>query len=827
MGVEIIERSTKYFNQFKNDPDFTANLLEFTNNFTGMVMENVKLVKEIEVSWFSKSSTTSSTWTVNHTDGTIFSTGGDFRKDGFAVGDTFLYEDLSVPAGVNFHGQITSISTTAIYFTLLAGSRTNVDTNAMIRGTTDLSAMNYRFGLIENAESFNVASKVSGNDQGYYGSQIGERLVPLGPRQTNLVTFQKLNQYCDWQTGSFKVAFVSDTYNPLSAQVGAQLFRIEHVFTVVPFYVDGELVNLQTDVVPNLFAGLNTLKYAYSPGFMTVASNPNTEKKIEVDNELGSVAWYNENFNGFNNNYQVNSVDYEEETTGNPADGILITSKTKVTLVVEKNNGNFVAAERGAVYISYLPDQAEYTDTVLTDLKENFLYDNAVNNGGLAANNGLEGIITDFEITNVVLNTMTFTFNVEYSLAQQLRLATLNSQSPRYFVVGVQLGDVTISAGNSDRVVILADVETYDESADIPGLWSFPKMNILTHEKEVGVDVGTTDVTAWNEDDLLVDLTMELNLNKDAVLNSLDFMVVAFDPITSNYFIIDKYSYNIFPATISSGVQQLILNTTRGYILLSGDQFNDVTLDVGANAAGFQQYDGVISQKVSWQEWVSNLNVDTVFFDSLEPQNNLNNKTSNYSFLNGYEIRLAFLGNLSGTSDLGISGLTNYLITTPALTVYNYEEDGGANIWSHTIETFDSTGTNNLGGAILTGQDTLFRTTWSNSGGAVTSLVGLWGINRIEQTGQIGYAITEMSSLNDPDTNQLLKAKSGFTLLDMYLSSGDVVLECLIDGSIAQSGINYNLSSRIQDDNIVSVSGKITEDGKDKATETNILKIVE
>jgi hypothetical protein len=422
---------------------------------------------------------------------------------------------------------------------------------------------------------------------------------------------------------------------------------------------------------------------------------------------------------------------------------------------------------------------------------------------------------------------MTLTFDVEYSNAQKIRLAGLDSQGVINFLIGVQLGDVTISSGNSNRVMILADANEYDASADIPDLMSFPKFDIYTHEKQIGVDTGTTDCTSWNEDGVVVDYTMQLNLNKDAVLNSLDFMLVAFDPITQIYFELDKYSFNIFPAIVSSGIQQLITNLNRGYILEGSDQFNDVILNVGANAGGLQDYDGRIGQKFSWQDWIENLAVDTVFYDASKPNNNFNLKTSNYSLLNGYEIRLAFFGNLTGTSDLGTSGLTDYLVVTPTLTVYDYEEDGGADVWSHVIETFDELGTVNLGGSVLTGQNTLFRTTWTNSGGSVTDLTDLWGINRIELTNQQGYQITEMSSLNAPDSNQLLIPKSGFTLLDIYLSGGDVVMECLIDGSVAQPNVNYNLSSRIQDDSAGVVDGKVTEAGVLKITEGSIQKIIE
>jgi len=808
--IEVVEQ--EFLNEFQNDVGFVSNPADVTANLAGAVMENVRIIQKVQVSWKSDAAP-GNEFIVSVGGLQITRANGSFIADGLSTNDL-----IRVSALGNF--QATVITPTQINFTAPIPLAAGPYQALTLEGVTPLTASVYKFGLIENSEQFNVVSKVSNNDQGFYGSGFG--LGPLGARDNvTVVQLQRLGVYNDWITGDVSVRYDSTINNDT-----IQIFEIIHDLTIVPYYLDGELSNLQNDVIPTLLAGLNSLKYVFSAGFRTVLSNPNTEKTADIDISLGAVAWFNENYNGFNNNYQINSVAYEEEATGNSADGLLIGSKTKVTIDVEKTTGNFIAGERAGVYVSYLPEQSEYTDTVLTDLKENFLYDNALNNEGVVAANG-QDFITNFEITNLVGNTMTLTFDVDYSIAQKVRLAGLISNNPIYFLIGVELGDATLTSANSDRILLLADTEKYDASADIPDLWSFPKMDLYTHEKQIGVDTGTTDVTSWNEDGIAIDFTMRLDLNKDALLNSMSMVLLAYDPITKIYFLIDQYNYNMFPAIVSSGVQQLIINADRGYILEGTDQFNDVSLSVGANAAGLQDYDGVIGQKFSWQDWIENLNVDTVFFDASKPQNNRNLKTSNYSLLNGYEIRMGFLGNLFGTGTLGTQGLTDYLVLTPTLTVYDYEEDGGADVWSQVVETYNEAATVNLGGAVLTGQNTLFRSTWTNSGGPVTSLVNLWGVNRIEETNQPAYAITEMSSLNAPDNNQLLIPTVGFTLLDMYLSGGDVIMECLIDGSVAQSGINYNLSTRIQDDTAGVVGGKITEAGVLKDTEGGVQKIIE
>ena len=258
MGVEILEISTKYYNEFKNGVGFTDSLLDFTNNFTGSVMENVKLVKQIDISWDSQSSE-SDRFNVDAINLRISRTGsGNFINDGFNVGDVFdLYDET--PA-IDFTGEITSISNTIIIFTVISGTPTgtiNGYSEAVIRGLTDLSSLIYGFGLIGNSETFNIESKVSGNDQAYYGSGIG--IDSGGGRSTTFVDLQKLGSYKDWQTGSLRCRYVS---NPSTY---VQRFEIEHEFTIVPYYLDGEISNLQNNVLPNLYTGLNTLKYAYNP----------------------------------------------------------------------------------------------------------------------------------------------------------------------------------------------------------------------------------------------------------------------------------------------------------------------------------------------------------------------------------------------------------------------------------------------------------------------------------------------------------------------------------------------------------------------------------
>ena len=801
MAITVTVANQKWFNEYKNGVGFASNPTDFALNLSGSIMEKVKVVTQIDVRW-NGSVTASELWSADVLLGTISKNTGSWVVDGFSVGDYCAWSQNGI---VTAYITITAISQSEleIYYTLSSGSITD-SANAALIGLTSLEALVYEFGLNTTGESYNNLSKISQNTQGYYSGGIGLD-TGGGVRSTAFVPLQKLGVFDDWITGSAKARFLS---NP---SYDVQRFEIEHEFMVNPYYLDGELPNLQTGIPPQILSGSNTLNYVYNPEFRSSLSNPNTAKSILVDNMLGAVAWYDENFNGFNVDYKINSISYKEQATGNTASGLLIGTKTTVTVQVEALNRSFVVGDKLGAFISYLPEQNEYTNTTLSNVQDNFFYDNAFQVSGGSGGVGVEGLISNIIVFTPIGSTLTMMFDVEYTSTQKAFLSSKFNTSPVYIAIGVQVGDVSLTNTGSDRVMLLADVELYDQSPDISDLMHVTKNQIYPHNQQIGVGNGFSNMVSWNEDGLVVDFEFDLNLNLSAVMNSLEFKIVAYNTITNQFWELDSYSFSPATSVVSGGVQQITANTTRNYILESGDQFNDVIINIGTQTAGLQKYSGRFAQKISWQDWVVNNATDTIFFDPSEPNNNFNDKASNYSLLNNYEIRLAIFSNISGTSPLGVSGATDYLFLSPNITVYDYEKDGLVTpVWSCEIETFDAINMTPLNGSVLSGIDTLFRCTWTSINAPITSLADIWGINRIEITNQPSYEITEMSSLNLPlSTGQQLLKPSVGTLLDVTLVGGNVVMECLIDGSLVTSGTNYNLSSRIQHD-VAPSEGKAT-----------------
>ena len=133
----------------------------------------------------------------------------------------------------------------------------------------------------------------------------------------------------------------------------------------------------------------------------------------------------------------------------------------------------------------------------------------------------------------------------------------------------------------------------------------------------------------------------------------------------------------------------------------------------------------------------------TIFYDSTENNDNFNYKSSNYSGLNNYEIKVGLFANVYGTNDFG-SGNTDYLAISPDLIIKDYDEP---TTFTNTIKTYHDITLVDLGGAIRTDGDTIFEITWVKDT-AFTDLSAVWAIHRIEPENNTSDEIYELSIRN-------------------------------------------------------------------------------
>jgi hypothetical protein len=589
---------------------------------------------------------------------------------------------------------------------------------------------------------------------------------------------ESLGSVKDWVTGEAKARYLgypSVLNDPNTPQEGAA-YEVTHEFIINPFYILNYRQFIDAGTIPELLAGDSSIKYSAELEFRKTLTNTGSSKKQTFDSLDGFVGWYGENFNGLNKDYQIKSIAYEDDATADPFDGININTATKVTITVEKIVGSITVYSCG-VYLIKVPDSEDDYIGTETDLVDNFLYKSETITSPATTSTNVT--------TSLVSGDLVIEYTVDYLTAEKLRLTTGDE-----YMLMIQVEDPGGVAGDSDRLMLIADLRNYVDVDFLAGFVNVSKYEFLQHGQVLGVDPGLITAETSNEDGLLLDAVFGGDTTKNVIINSVTLKLIAYNSADNTSFDLDSYSFAIGDLILSGGLQQIEVDTLRGYPLAVGDDFNLAKITTLPLDGDFKPYSLQLGQKIKWQDWIFNPGVDNVFFDANENNNNLNEEAANYSGLNGYVIKMALVLNVTGDDDLGRTITGDYIHYGGDLSVNDYDEsiDGVTG----TIETLDiETGQSLAGGILYNGKDTLFRAVFAGA------TVQNYGIHRIEPLNNPGDGIIEFSSEVTPPVNNLLKPVTGETLLKFDKVGSAITTECIIDGSLITEGVDYRLSARV------------------------------
>ncbi len=789
MGINITLRNLQCLNQLKNGKTFLRNLGESTPNLVGNVGETVKLIYDLVFSYNSFAEVDE--WNIG--DGVIERTGGSFIIDGISEGDQFVFFNDWATAIINpdnavteFIGTITTVSSDGkrIEFNVDSlsqttfGKVTNVGFAMRTREAENQhTAALIKFGLISNNEEFRFTNNVTDAQQVYYAREID--VVGTNPSQMVSLSNNK-----DWVTG------LAIIFNSGSSSLYESVYRVSHEFVITPYWLSNWNQYLNTNTIPPLLAGNNSLKYSIESEFRKTLTNILSKKSVEFTQIKGVVGYFGENFNGFNNFYSVVDTVYTDAITGDILEGVNINSDTRVRVTVDKIEGTLGDFNAG-MYISRLPANSEEYINTPTTYNENFLLDNIVAHFPSQSTEVGTGIFKTLELTQNG-NSLTLDATLSYTFDEKLKL----NEGDRY-LIWCQIEDDTLSSGNSDRSAVLADWGAYTDFNYVGDFVNVAQYGFYTHEMNVDTDIPLIQVdNGRNESGIILKGKFGLDLSKQVVLNALGFSLTAYNPTNENSFNLDSFNIDLSSGTISNGIQEFNIQLGRGYELKQDDQFNVIKFYKAEKIGDIQYYEFLFPQKIRWQDWIRNDNVDTVFFDSAKPNENLNYKSSNYSAKQDYIIKLATNLTVSGVDDLGRNVTGDFDILEQGGTITAGEYSNNPDI-TGVIETVDPSSGAILGGAVLyNGQDTLMRATFTRVDPVPS--VG-YGIHRIEVNQSIGDGIFELSSIREFPSNNLLKPLAGESFLKVDNQGNTVITECLIDGSKIQNGIDYNLSAELQE----------------------------
>ena len=775
----------RFLCQHINGSDFLTNpTTDFVTYFQGNMLEKFKVVLGYNVSTITSASTgVLFSATVSGSDVIITHPFNSWSNEGFVVGNAIRVE----ANGNSTTGTVTLINNMEMTFTdasflanlgLSAGGALN-RSDYVLKVTTIPTSLIFKFGIIPNdAPSPTYNSQLTGEVQAYAVNGITAALTTLnylGSNQSNLGEVQA--QYITSSgTGSY-----------------IHLFAIEHVFQS-PFYKSEWKTNYINQTLPISFQGSSSYKYVLNCNFGVNINNPNDGKIFTDDFQLGSAGFIGQNFNSGVVNYTLDSFTYPNgETT------IDATTDTDISIVIKNETGNWTAGVKAYAYHTKLPDQSLYQSDSgsLGTFDEIFIFKSAVSTDGAGAST--QGLFVDYTVaidgSDATLLNVTAT--IRYSAAQKLRINAGDS-----FLIGVAVADDALSATLSDRVIVWSEQNEWDKSTDVDELISDNQIDFYLPGQVIGAATPETGFYSWNN--RITRMIGYFRLAKEA--NSINAQITAFKVqivsrlgSTDTFFKLDEFIFPFgkgFGITVGGTFYQVInINETNTIGVPSTSDLNEATLvsTLPGSYQNYQEFDWTLSMEIPWREWIENAEVLTVapeFYSALPDEfDNFNERTSNYSNLNSYDIYVL------ATADVISDGVTTtYHMSSDLCKVVDFDVDALAAGWSAATVYYDEAG--DEVDLFPTGQNIHVEITIQNPGAAlIAANIGAEIV--CEPNGSNGRDYRLHNTLDWSEPVNYLKPLTGETYVKVTQGTGPntVILECLIKKEKIQAGdsaANYN-----------------------------------
>lgn len=776
----MIIRERKFENEYF-DPALSGS---DTQTFLhGSIMNKTKATYVVDIRYEAQSSY-GELFTVDNNGTLITRSQGSFYSDGFTSGMTVeLFSNLASAPSITEDRTVLSVTDTSIVLTTPTTipdgnfvTNTSTTDSLRLRNKTPLTALQMRWDVSGNFEAPNYLSNIDDTQLGYYSEVITSSFTPMtrnGSVNGNQTGYANVRS----------LGFVDGSGNITATPTTIQRFEVEHCFNILPFALEENREDFINGIAPDYLEDDESLKYGVSFNFKTTIIDPNQQKTLSDENTLGSVAWFGENFNSLNNEFTLDSIAYSNDNQ------LEYGTSNTVTAVISTIGDDFTTDNVG-IYVSYLPNQDDYSNNT-EQFADIWSFDSVVDAIGNTAS-GLIGSIKGYTITQLAPKQIEVVFEVDFD----------NDliKEDDYYVIAFDVASGGNVSGTSNKVLLKGDINQFYINTDIDGLLEWKDLQFYSHTTpitEVDSFVITdafSDFKGYVEDGAVVQFGLCLNreqiTDNFGLIENVQVKTIAYNSTTGNTFELDYFSYDLSNQVVVDGVQQINIDTSRGYSLNDVDEFNNVVLKNTNEDRLFVEYFGNLGIKFLWQDWVALAGADTVFYDNSEQQNGLNKNASNYSLKEGYDIRVRIC-----TDILKDGVITTYVQQSPTLEVCDYDEHDG---WTYEIKTFDENGIDLQGKISTTGLTTICGTA---TDGTPYALSDLYGIMRIESSGQTQpYEILESSTLRGVDGAFIPTALDGINTLLEETTPNNYKVTALIDGS--NLGTNNKISFRFGCKNI-------------------------
>lgn len=658
---------------------------------------------------------------------------------------------------------------------------------------------------IENADA----------DSGSLNSFIDGSQTRFIALNTDTLTGWQLMERLGIQSG-MSVQSANWLYN---SKIGTHTYRYHLQLSFMNSSFLEDLSNFETMTAPSQTFNANSLTDSFQVIGYPEWNNPNVIMKSDPKKtkRLGNTGWFNENFNGLDNDFTVKSVEYFDELTGVQIQKLSYGGNVRVRAVIGGIQNLANGLSKFGLGFIWLPEEEGFYKNLNTPFHQNLMvntageynqgvfslsgaFDPTVHNGFTTVNNrrmDVKNVRFSQSGTDVIYEATFVPSALFYDFINSLE------EVDRNYAIWISVADRTLVTNFSNRVSLLLDYNTMERFIPPVGEWQPMEFNFYEHPDSLEDTVERCMNDFFVEDDVLAKVNFNVDIT-DVIPFGLEFAFEVENITTGEKYNLQSYKVNLSQYPVDgNGVPQWDFDASRGFKYIDGYEKNwvkvrrNASADFGTNYG----YEALYGFKIRWEDWILRTGVPGDFFDTNEEHNGFNNKWFHYLMNTGWKFQ--FTVYLDAIKD---NKQVRYVNSKP-FTFKNYNSNPNLNkTWNFYRELDGSL--MNAGvdpitgypmGVILDGEHTRIEVLWEKNTGTWSSANDVYGTICIEVdrgTGQMEFR--QISSIWGREPDCPLIPIPGQSLMEISLVSSIVLkFECLVEPSLLIGAVRYKVTARI------------------------------
>lgn len=682
--------------------------------------------------------------------------------------------------------------------------------SVFIRANKQPKGINFKYAHLTNfnLDSLNFSSFIDGTITAFEANNTDT----LSIGQSIPMTF-KGNQ------SGMSVASCNLIY--IAPQNTKYIYDIEIVFMISAFFND--ITNLEDNTPPTEMLDAECVTDLFEVVGLPTYNNPNITIKTDQNQykKQGNTGWFDENFNGLENGFEVTSLTYTN-FNGTQVNQLDYRNPIKVEAVIDMGTTVVTGQTKCAYGFQWVPTEESDYKTKPTGFYQN----TKMNTGGTA---------TQFSDVFTVSNSIDNTFRLGYSSdnarmnVQNVRFRQTGANeitfeaefkpngdfatffdakdaTERNYVLWVSVADQNLTTNNSNRVSLKLDFNQMDTFIEPLGAFDTMTIGFLNHTQ----DNTDTPVSCGNDIKIEDDLTAKIEFQVDTTVDptipiptGLEYGILIERDSDGFQYKLDSYSIDL---TQFPNPTQYNFNASRGFKLGANNPKNVVSvnyyppLDSGS-LVGVQ---GLYGFKIRWEDWIARNNVPTditnAFYDSSLKSNGISNDWYRYLLVSGWTLQFyVFTNALLDGNEVRYENkkplvFDDYDQNSGITTTFTYKRESDGAVLTAGIDPESGLPL----GVILANELVRLEIEYVRSVGTWASVNDVYAINTIEVregAGQKEYR--QLSSIWLPEPDNPLLPLTGATLLDLQLINPTTIrATCLIDPFRLIDSQNYKITGR-------------------------------